>query len=48
MLDFTTSLVNNSGAGETITIRFQFHDDTGTSGTCTFQVIAKDLSITEV
>ena len=48
MLDFTNSLVNNTGGGETITIRFQFHDDTGTSGTCTFQVIAKLLSITEV
>ena len=32
--------------GETITIKFNFHDSSGTSGSCTFQVIAKDLSIT--
>jgi len=45
-LDFTNSLVNSSGnAGETITIRFNFHDTSGTSGSCTFQVIAKDLSV---
>jgi hypothetical protein len=43
-VNFTNSLVNSSGnAGETITIRFNFHDSSGTTGSCTFQVIAKDL-----
>jgi prepilin-type N-terminal cleavage/methylation domain-containing protein len=47
MLDFTTSLVSSNGSsGETITIRFRFHDVTNSTGSCTFQVIAKDLSIT--
>ncbi|HEV8335722.1 MAG TPA: prepilin-type N-terminal cleavage/methylation domain-containing protein [Candidatus Polarisedimenticolia bacterium] len=45
-LDFTNSLVSSSGnSGETITIRFRFHDSTSTGGSCTFQVIAKDLSV---
>ena len=45
-LDFSNSLVNSSGnGGETITIRFNFHDSSGTNGSCTFQVIAKDLSV---
>jgi hypothetical protein len=45
-LDFSNSLVSSSGnAGETITIRFGFHDSTGTNGSCTFQVIAKDLIV---
>ncbi len=45
MLDFTNSLVNTT-AGETISIKFTFHDDTNSTGTCTFQVIASNLSIT--
>jgi len=46
LLDFTNSLVDSSGTnGETITIGFDFHDSTGTSGACTFQVIAKDLAV---
>ncbi|HEU5179346.1 MAG TPA: prepilin-type N-terminal cleavage/methylation domain-containing protein [Candidatus Polarisedimenticolia bacterium] len=45
-LDFTNSLVNSSGtSGEVITIRFTFHDSSSVTGSCTFQVIAKDLSI---
>jgi prepilin-type N-terminal cleavage/methylation domain-containing protein len=46
-LDFTNSLVNSSGnSGEVITIRFVFHDSSSVAGSCTFQVIAKDLSVT--
>lgn len=45
MIDFTNTVATKSG-GETITIRFNFHDTTNTSGSCTFQVIAADLSIT--
>jgi hypothetical protein len=46
MLDFSNSLVNSSGsAGETITVKFIFHDSSGVNGSCTFQVIAKDLAI---
>jgi hypothetical protein len=45
-LDFTNSLVNSSGtSGEVITIRFTFHDSSSVTGSCTFQVIAKDLAI---
>jgi len=45
-LDFTNSLVNSNGnSGEVITIRFRFHDVSNTSGACTFQVVAKDLSV---
>ncbi|MCI0568669.1 MAG: prepilin-type N-terminal cleavage/methylation domain-containing protein [Acidobacteria bacterium] len=48
-LNFTNSLVNSSGnSGETITIRFNFHDSSGTTGSCTFQVIAKDLAVSTI
>jgi len=44
-LDFTNSLAVKGGSGEEITITFHFHDISNTTGTCTFQVIAKDLTI---
>ena len=48
-VDFSNSLVNSSGnSGETITIRFNFHDASGTTGSCTFQVIAKDLAVSTI
>jgi hypothetical protein len=46
LMDFTNSLVDSNGtSGEVITIRFRFHDVSNTSGACTFQVVAKDLSV---
>jgi hypothetical protein len=45
MLAFDSKLVDTTtGANETATIKYQFQDPSGTTGTCTFTVFA-DLTI---
>jgi hypothetical protein len=45
-LEFSNSLVDSQSAtGETVTIRFRFHDASSTSGSCTFLVTARDFAV---
>ena len=44
MLGFDSTLVNSSGAGELITIKYNFQDTSGTTGSCQFSVFP-DMSV---